>query len=151
LWQLSQGNPLCLQERESILRGLAQNESLRLIAERIGRSPSTVSREVARNGGKDAYSAWDAQDRADARRTRPKTCKLESDRRLHDGLAKEWSPQQIADRIWLAALSRLIPRERWRRVFAVTTQYAEHFVRHEAPQDRVGMKGPYLRPVAAGR
>jgi IS30 family transposase len=50
---LSQGNPLCVRERESILRGLAQNESLRLIAERIGRSPSTVSREVARNGGKD--------------------------------------------------------------------------------------------------
>ena len=100
---MSQGNPLCVQERESILRGLAQNESLRLIAERIGRSPSTVSREVTRNGGKDTYSAWDAQDRADARRIRPKMCKLESDRRLHDavahGLAKEWSPQQIAGRL----------------------------------------------------
>jgi IS30 family transposase len=103
LWQLSQGNPLCVLERESILRGLEQNDSFRLIAERLGRSASTISREVTRNGGRDAYSAWGAQDRADVRRTRPKACKLETDRRLHDavadGLANQWSPQQIAGRL----------------------------------------------------
>jgi len=100
---LSQGNPLCVQERESILRGLAQNDSFRLIAERLGRSASTVSREVARNGGRYGYSAWGAQDRADVRRARPKTRRLEADRRLHDavadGLARQWSPQQIAGRL----------------------------------------------------
>ncbi|MBA4863863.1 hypothetical protein H1V43_21375 [Streptomyces sp. PSKA54] len=62
-----------------------------------------ISREVARNGGRGAYSAQAAQDRANAARRRVRARKLEVDRRLHDavaeGLVQEWSPQQIAGRL----------------------------------------------------
>jgi DNA-binding CsgD family transcriptional regulator len=52
---------LSLQEREEISRGLAAGDSLRSIAARIGRSPSTVSREVARNQGRKSYRAGSAE------------------------------------------------------------------------------------------
>jgi len=63
---------LSLQEREEISRGLAAADPLRAIAMRIGRSPSTVSREVARNQGRQGYRAGKAEDAALARGRRPK-------------------------------------------------------------------------------
>jgi len=70
---------LSLDEREQIMIGIARNDSGRVIAAAIGRDPSVVNREIARNGGRTKYSAIQAQRRADRMRSRPKTSKLESD------------------------------------------------------------------------
>jgi transposase, IS30 family len=70
LGNVSRGRPLCIEERELILRGIAQDEPFRLIGLRLGRNPSVISREGARNGGRGAYSVPAAQDRADAARRR---------------------------------------------------------------------------------
>jgi IS30 family transposase len=91
---------LSLDEREEISRGLAAADSLRSIAVRIGRSPSTVSREVARNHGRQRYRAGSA-DRAALRRSkRPKPTKLTICERLRleviARLEKNWSPQEIS-------------------------------------------------------
>ena len=94
---------LTLAEREEISRGIARYESIRLIAETLGRSPSTVSREIERNGGYDRYRAALADERAWAQARRPKRCKLANNGRLRLAVARklqlEWSPQQIAG--WL--------------------------------------------------
>jgi IS30 family transposase len=70
---------LSLDEREQIVIGIARNDSGRVIAAAIGRDPSVVNREIARNGGRAKYSAVRAQRRTDQMRSRPKTSKLESD------------------------------------------------------------------------
>ncbi|WP_245547492.1 IS30 family transposase [Nocardia brevicatena] len=92
-------------ERETISRGSSAGLSLRAIAELLGRSPSTVSREVARNGGRDAYRAVNAQTRADEQRSRPKQFLLERNSRLRERvvelLEQQWSPEQIAGRLRL--------------------------------------------------
>lgn len=67
---------LSLLEREEISRGLAQGRSLRVIAARTGRQPSTVCREVNRNGGRGSYRAAGAEDRAWGCGRRPKSAKL---------------------------------------------------------------------------
>jgi len=67
---------LTLAEREEISRGLASEESMRAIAARLGRSASTVSREVSRNGGRKNYRAAKADDKTWARARRPKKCLL---------------------------------------------------------------------------
>jgi IS30 family transposase len=94
---------LSLSEREDISRGLAAGESLRTIAARLGRAPSTVSREVRANGGRRRYRAVRADDAAWKRALRPKTQKLERSDLLRwlveAGLERKWSPQQIAG--WL--------------------------------------------------
>lgn len=94
---------LSLAERETISRGLARRRSLRAIAEELGRSPSTISREVNRNGGVDAYRAHNADKAAWERALRPKPCKLSGSPRLVRIIAKklneQWSPEQIAG--WL--------------------------------------------------
>lgn len=91
---------LTLAEREEISRGLAAGESLRAIARRLGRSPSTISREVERNKGMRKYRAIDADDRAWRRARRPKTCLLARRPRLArfvaDQLREDWSPEQIS-------------------------------------------------------
>ena len=91
---------LSLGEREEISRGLAASDSLRAIAVRIGRSPSTVSREVARNHGRQSYRAGRAEQAAQNRGRRPKPAKLAVCGRLRAevvaGLELEWSPEQIA-------------------------------------------------------
>jgi IS30 family transposase len=91
-------------EREEISRGIAAGESLRAIASRLGRSPSTVAREVARNGGRRRYRACPADRVALANMRRPKVAKLARCTRLRvvveDKLELRWSPQQIAG--WLS-------------------------------------------------
>ncbi len=67
---------LTLHEREEISRGLARGESLWVIAGRLGRTPSTVSREVARNNGRVRYRAHRADRAAWGRARRPQRCKL---------------------------------------------------------------------------
>ena len=94
---------LTLAEREEISRGLVAGRSLRSMAIALGRSPSTLSREIGRNGGSRRYRAATADSRAWKQALRPKLCKLA----LHDylrqavvaKLALEWSPEQIAG--WL--------------------------------------------------
>ena len=67
---------LTLSEREEISRGVATGQSLRVIADHLGRSPSTISREVTRNGGLQHYRASEADAAAWHRAHRPKPCKL---------------------------------------------------------------------------
>lgn len=91
---------LTLAEREEISRGLARGESLRSIASGLGRSPSTISREIGRNKGPLKYRAVDADDRAWRRARRPKQCLLATNVVLRDYVAgrlgEDWSPEQIA-------------------------------------------------------
>lgn len=90
-------------EREEISRGLSSGMSVRSIAEKLVRSPSTVSREVSRNGGRDAYRAASAEAKAKCRAKRPKLCKLvlipALRRKVEAKLRLQWSPEQIAG--WL--------------------------------------------------
>ena len=94
---------LSLVEREEISRGVAAGESLRVIGRRLGRAPSTLSREVARNGGRRRYRAHRADRAAWQRARRPQDCKLASNQALRavveELLAERWSPQQIAGRL----------------------------------------------------
>ena len=94
---------LTLREREEISRGLASGKSLRQIAVKLDRSPSTISREVARNLGPARYRAAGADERAWERARRPKRCRLATHGRLRRAVAeklrKQWSPQQISG--WL--------------------------------------------------
>ncbi len=94
---------LTLAEREDISRGIASDSSIREIARLLKRSASTVSREVARHGGRPAYRAHDADRRAWVSALRPKRCLLADNRRLRDVVASklilDWSPEQISG--WL--------------------------------------------------
>lgn len=94
---------LSLAEREEISRGLITNQSLRSIARQLGRSPSTISREVRRNGGQAAYRATTSDQHAWDRALRPKPCKLACypslARTVSAKLRRKWSPEQIAG--WL--------------------------------------------------
>jgi IS30 family transposase len=93
---------LSLAEREELSRGLVAGDSLRTIATRLGRAPSTISREVAWSG-RGGYRAWRADSEAMERSHRPKAAKLAVDSRLcrevERGLRAGWSPQQIAARL----------------------------------------------------
>ncbi len=94
---------LTLTEREDISRGIAAELSIRTIATKLDRSPSTVSREINRNGGYCRYRAAQAEQVAWDRAKRPKRCKLACHKPLSQIVAKklqaQWSPQQIAG--WL--------------------------------------------------
>jgi len=94
---------LTLAEREEISRGIATKQSIRWIAARLNRSPSTICREINRNGGRRAYRATMADRAAWDRAHRPKLCKLAMNSELRDAvsikLELEWSPQQISG--WL--------------------------------------------------
>ena len=96
---------LSRQEREEISRGVRAGESLRQIAVRLGRSASTVSREVARNGGRRGYRGWRAEQAAWQRARRPKPRKLQLDAVLaavvERMLAERLSPQQASARLRL--------------------------------------------------
>jgi IS30 family transposase len=94
---------LTLAEREEISRAVVAGQSIRSIARSIGRAPSTISREIKRNGGEDSYRATLADQSAWDRARRPKPCKLAENRRLSNIVASklqlQWSPEQIAG--WL--------------------------------------------------
>ncbi|WP_420636633.1 IS30 family transposase [Candidatus Palauibacter sp.] len=96
---------LTVAEREEISRGLKAGDSYRLIAGRLGRAPSTISREVAANGSRERYRAWRAERRASGKARRPKVAKLARCPRLRRKverlLAERWSPRQIAHRLRL--------------------------------------------------
>jgi len=94
---------LTTAEREEISRGLGAELSLRTIARHLRRAPSTISREVRRNGGRQRYRATLSDQAAWDRARRPKPCKL-ADRlalchTIAQKLERKWSPQQIAG--WL--------------------------------------------------
>jgi IS30 family transposase len=94
---------LTLAEREEISRGLVAGRTVRSLAATLGRSPSTVSREITRNGGSRQYRAAAADKRAWKRALRPKPCKLALHDQLRQAVEKKlqqnWSPEQIAG--WL--------------------------------------------------
>lgn len=95
---------LTLAEREHVSRSLVAGHSIRSIAAAaLGRAPSTISREIRRNGGAERYRASNADQAAWHRAHRPKTCKLALHpalaKRVADKLQQQWSPQQIAS--WL--------------------------------------------------
>ena len=94
---------LTLAEREEISRGIAAHRSARLMARLLGHSPSTVSREISRNGGYDRYRAALADEQAWVRAHRRKRCKLANSPPLRRAVARKlrlnWSPEQIAG--WL--------------------------------------------------
>ena len=94
---------LTLSEREEISRGLASDQSMRGMAARLNRSPSTISREIKRHGGLSDYRASQAEQSAWDSAKRPKRCKLACNPELRDAVADKlrhsWSPEQIAG--WL--------------------------------------------------
>jgi transposase, IS30 family len=94
---------LSLAEREEISRGVSAERSVRQIAASLGRAPSTISREIKRNGGRSSYRALYADGRAWQRAQRPKPCVLKVRHRLRavvtHKLQHNWSPRQISG--WL--------------------------------------------------
>jgi IS30 family transposase len=94
---------LTSHEREQISRGIASGLSVRSIARSIRRSASTISREIARNGGRARYRAIKAEDRALEMGLRPKPCVLAANAKLRNTVARklqlQWSPEQISG--WL--------------------------------------------------
>ncbi len=99
---------LTLIERETISRGLAADRSARSMSRLLGRAPSTVSREIKRNGGYDRYRAAQADEQAWERARRPKGCKLARHPWLRRVVVRKlglnWSPEQIAG--WLKRAHR---------------------------------------------
>jgi len=102
-WQPRQGC-LTIGEREQILLGIGRRESLSAIARRLAHAPSTITREVQANGGREHYSAWHAHTRAREQVRRPKPCTLRHGRLLREvsrRLEQLWSPQEISRRLRL--------------------------------------------------
>jgi IS30 family transposase len=135
---------LSLSEREEISRGLARDESLRSIADRLGRSPSTVSREVKINGGHLRYRANVAHRSSRRRAKRPKTMKLQECRRLRVAVENKlelwWSPSQISR--WLV---RAYPDDEEMRV-SHETIYQSLFV-----QGKGALRKELWRSLRTGR
>ena len=106
---------LTAAEREEISRGIASGRSLRSIAGELNRSPSTLSREVRRNGGRARYRASEADQRAWKKARRPKRCRLVCRPQLRqlveEKLRENWAPQQITG--WL---KRTYPGDEFYRV-----------------------------------
>lgn len=93
---------LTIEDREQILLGLRAGHSMSAIARELGRAPSTITREVKANGGRDGYRAWTAHERARSCARRPKPCKLHRGPLLREvarRLQQLWSPQEIARRL----------------------------------------------------
>jgi transposase, IS30 family len=135
---------LSFAEREEISRGLRAGESYRSIARRLGRAPSTITREVRANRGRRGYRAWRAELRRDRQARRPRTAKLARNRglrtRVEELLSQRWSPQQIA-----ARLRREHPSEREMWV-SHETIYQSLFV-----QGRGALRRELARCLRSGR
>ncbi|NGM44586.1 IS30 family transposase [Rhodobacter sp. SGA-6-6] len=103
--RLRRAGALDIAEREEIARGMAVGISFRQLARDLGRAPSTISREVARNGGRRRYRPSRAEERASRQALRPKPCRLATDPDLcavvAERLESRWSPQQVSG--WLKA------------------------------------------------
>src|SRR5664280_1248569 len=135
---------LTLTEREEISRAVAEGQSIRSVAARLGRAPSTVSREIRRNGGRADYRATDADNAAWARALRPKRCRLAENKALArivaDKLRLLWSPEQIAG--WL---KHTYPRDESHRV-SHETIYRSLFI-----QERGALKKELLQHLRRTR
>src|ERR1700676_3103659 len=97
---------LTLAEREDISRGIASGSSMRVIAQRLSRACSTVSREVVRHGGRTQYRANAADQQAWESAVRPKPCRLATHSELQQMVAsklmQDWSPQQVSGWVKMA-------------------------------------------------
>lgn len=117
---------LTLAEREEIRVALSAKKSLRAIARLLGRSPSTISREVQRNRGRRYYKAVDANNRAGRMAKRPKACLLEANPTLQalvmEKLEQKWSPEQISG--WL---KKTMPRRKTMQISAETIYKTIYF------------------------
>ncbi|MFC0081509.1 transposase [Aciditerrimonas ferrireducens] len=159
------GRRLSIEEQGELSRGLVTGESLRSIAGRLGRPASTLSREVARNGGMAHDRAARAHRAAHARARRPKKHKLACHPHLaqavETGLKKRWSPEQIANRLRLEHPARAILvgvargdlpvplRPRPRRASGRARGSASHrpnLPAQEGTEPRPGQAWPYRRP-----
>ncbi|MCB7464498.1 IS30 family transposase [Lactiplantibacillus argentoratensis] len=101
---MSPYNHLTLKDRECILLGVTLNDTYQVIAEKIGCSKATVSREIKRNGGRKAYSAVKAQENYQGRRLKSQRPRLLTDLKLRDFVLhcivqRQWSPEQISGRL----------------------------------------------------
>lgn len=118
-WVFTSESRLTFDERDEIASGLRNGESLRMIAARLGRAPSTISREVRLGSDRRGYRALLATKRAAKRSRRPKRRKLLAHPRLlkavNDRLRLRWSPEQVA-----ASLKRAYPQDEEMRVSAET-------------------------------
>ncbi len=135
---------LSLADREEISRGLARDESLRSIADRLGRAPSTVTREVKANGGHLKYRAVVAHRASRRRAKRPKAMKLAECSRLGEAVEEKlllwWSPSQISR--WLV---RAYPDDQEMRV-SHETIYQSLFV-----QGKGALRKELWRSLRTGR
>jgi IS30 family transposase len=135
---------LSLFEREEISRGLSAQLSIRQIAIRLDRAPSSISREIRRHGGRSGYRALRADQRAWQRARRPKCGKLAQHQPLRraviEGLKQNWSPKQIARR-----LSKRFPCDQSMRV-SHETIYRSLFI-----QARGELKKQLLAHLRSGR
>lgn len=137
--RLRREGALELIEREEISRALGQGCSMREIARRLRRAPSTISREIARNGGRSRYRAFRAYAAALHRALRPKRCLLaqhECLRRLvSEKLSQRWSPEQISG--WLARTyaddksMRVSPETIYRSLFIQTRGVLKQHLRDQ--------------------
>ncbi|MGH3830485.1 MAG: transposase [Pseudonocardiaceae bacterium] len=131
-------------DREEISRGAAEGVEVKVVAARIGRSPSVVSREIARHGGRDQYRAVVAHRAAAERRRGPKVRKLDACPELRAevvaGCGRGHSPDQVAGRLRYEHPGQ---RARW--------VSHEAIVRYEAPGNRAEVGGLRHWAVAAVR
>ena len=135
---------LTAADREEISRGIAQGQPGVLIAARIGRDPSIISREIARHGGRDRYRASRATRAATRARRRPKPRKLDDDPLLRAQvlarLRAGWSPDQIAGR-----LRRDQPGEQAGRVSGRVSHEAIYTWLYALPKGELARQGILLR------
>lgn len=125
VWPCRSSKHLSLEDREEISRGLVRGESFALIAERLGRPTSTVSREVNRNGDREHYRAARADRATCERARRPKATKLDQQPALRmfveNGLELDWSPEEICGRLVVEfpddASMRVVPETIYQALF----------------------------------
>ena len=101
---MSSYNHLTLKDRECILLGVTLKDTYQVIAQRVGCSKATVSREIKRNGGRKAYSAVKAQENYQGRRLKSRRPRLLTNLKLRDFILhcivqRQWSPEQISGRL----------------------------------------------------
>lgn len=152
-------------EREEVSRALARGESYRLVGRALGRSHTTISREVARNGGRAAYRAGPADEAAYVRARRPKVSKLARDPQLRAaveaGLEAQWSPEQISARLRVDhpgdASMRICRESIYRAIFQPQRKAIKAHLHRQlrtarlgAPPARGGMRHPRIAAVPTG-